>query len=120
MLAERVFAFEAFARQRLADDDFVRALQPLIIGEGAAGDEGYLHGLEVAGVGKDCGCIQYLPFRQEAGARGRCRRRPGGVALSGEQGCGCGRLYAWNLADLLEQIIVEGSDLRASFILSVD
>ena len=64
MLAKRIFTFEVLARQLLADDDFIRALQPIIAVQCATGNEGYLHGLKVARVGKNCRRVEYLSFGQ--------------------------------------------------------
>src|SRR6185437_5789141 len=106
VLAKRIFTFEVLARQLLADDDFVRALQSIIAVQCAAGNEGYLHGLKVARVGKDCRRVEYLSFGQRR-MLPNCEYVVPVAALSRQQRCRRRSLDARNLPDTLEQVIVE-------------
>jgi hypothetical protein len=48
-LADRLFARKKFAREGFVDDQNLRRLSPVALGEGAASDEGDAHRAEVVG-----------------------------------------------------------------------
>ncbi len=116
MPANWIFAGEKLVREFLADNQVSVVIKAFLIGEEPAGDQRYLHGGEIAGIG---GAIVCLVLELKAARRvlGKGKDEVASIACTRRRGDKARRDDSGQTAHALQKRLVEGDDLLPGVIL---